>query len=280
MTTFSSILMSLMVISCASLRSYKLHVFRSHIRVNRDHSGGRSIQTKLDESYAVGSSISIAPTVYREDLYDVLGLSLNATKVELRDAYWAIAFKTHPDRNDTPEALCEFRNASYAYKVLGRSEKTRSDYDSKYRTKLYIESMDQLSRDVIAPFAMEVAMPLLNMTVRGIGSFAVPFFKDAFEQSSALFQAAFTADESMVDDDEEFTGFEAITRAATAAIKTNLEQRIRRTNDSIVSTSARLINTDTQLKEAIEKEGETLEVLGELKRIDDEDRSSLKNIIR
>lgn len=280
MTTFSSILMSLMVISCVSLRSYKLHVLRSHIRVNRHLSGGRSIQTKLDESYAVGSSISIAPTVYREDLYDVLGLSLNATKVELRDAYWAIAFKTHPDRNDTPEALCEFRNASYAYKVLGRSEKTRSDYDSKYRTKLYIESMDQLSRDVIAPFAMEVAMPLLNMTVRGIGSFAVPFFKDAFEQSSALFQAAFTADESMVDDDEEFTGFEAITRAATAAIKTNLEQRIRRTNDSIVSTSARLINTDTQLKEAIEKEGETLEVLGELKRIDDEDRSSLKNIIR
>lgn len=280
MAAFASLLLSLFVISCIGLRSNQRYGLRSQTHFSRDRLAGRSIITKLDESYAVGSSISIAPTVYREDLYEVLGLSLNATKIQLRDSYWAIAFKTHPDRNDTPEALCEFRNASYAYKVLGRSEKTRSDYDSKYRTKLYIESMDQLSRDVIAPFAMDVAMPLLNMTVRGIGSFAVPFFKDAFQQSSALFQAAFTPDESMVDEDEEFTGFEAITRAATAAMKANLEQRIRRTKDSIDSTSSRLINTGTQLREAVEKETEILEALVELKRVDEGDKNDLKNFTR
>lgn len=280
MAAFASLLLSMFVISCIGLRSNQRYGLRSQTHFSRDRLAGRSIITKLDESYAVGSSISIAPTVYREDLYEVLGLSLNATKIQLRDSYWAIAFKTHPDRNDTPEALCEFRNASYAYKVLGRSEKTRSDYDSKYRTKLYIESMDQLSRDVIAPFAMDVAMPLLNMTVRGIGSFAVPFFKDAFQQSSALFQAAFTPDESMVDEDEEFTGFEAITRAATAAMKANLEQRIRRTKDSIDSTSSRLINTGTQLREAVEKETEILEALVELKRVDEGDKNDLKNFTR
>lgn len=269
----------LVMASCYGLHSDMSAAFKSRRHVRRDRLSGRSTVTRLYESYAVGSGISIEPTVYQEDLYGILGVSLNASRVQLRDAYWAIAFKTHPDRNDTPEALCEFRNASYAYKVLGRSEKTRSDYDSKYRTKQYIESMDQLSNNVI-PFAIDVAMPLIDLTVRGIGSFAVPFFKDAFEQSSALFHAAFTADEFMIDEDEELTGFEAITRAANAAMRTGLEQRIRRTRDGIVSTTDRLNTTSVQLKEAMEKESEMVDKLEELKRTDEEDQDSLKTVTR
>ena len=236
--------------------------------------------TILYETYASGTSPRIDPAFYQEDLYEVLGLHLNATKVELRDAYWAIAFRTHPDRNDTPEALSDFRNASYAYKVLGRSEQTRSEYDSRYRTRQYIDSIDQLSRDVIAPFAMDVAMPLIDLTVRGIGSFAVPFLKDAYEQSSSVFRAAFQTDDLLIDEDREPTGFEAITRAANAAMRTGLEQRIRRTKDSIGSTTVRLETTVTQLEEAIVKENKLLKHLDELRLLDDEGHSKLRNFTR
>ena len=36
---------------------------------------------------------------YEKDLYGVLGVSSNSTKEQLRDAYWAIASRNHPDRN-------------------------------------------------------------------------------------------------------------------------------------------------------------------------------------
>jgi DnaJ-class molecular chaperone len=181
---------------CLQLSRYKTRPHLTRHNLNR-----RATIIRLYETVATSSGPIVLPTVYESDLYGVLGLSINATKVELKDAYWAIAFKTHPDRNDTPEALSQFRNASYAYKILGKSEQTRSDYDSRYRTKQYIDTFDQLSRDVITPFAMEVAIPLINQTFRGIGAFAAPFLKDAFEQSSSIFQAAFKAD-SQADDEK------------------------------------------------------------------------------
>lgn len=75
----------------------------------------RSINSKLFDirlsPTTSGSELNITPTYYEDDLYKILGLSLNASRAELRDAYWAIAFRTHPDKNDTPAAICEFRNA-------------------------------------------------------------------------------------------------------------------------------------------------------------------------
>jgi len=42
----------------------------------------------------------IEPAIYAEDLYGVLGVSPNASREELKEAYWAISLKTHPDRNN------------------------------------------------------------------------------------------------------------------------------------------------------------------------------------
>ena len=55
----------------------------------------RLADTNSKESYE-----KIDPAVYSEDLYGVLGVSPNASREELKEAYWAISFKNHPDRNN------------------------------------------------------------------------------------------------------------------------------------------------------------------------------------
>ena len=42
---------------------------------------------------------NLTPANFSSDLYGVLGVSRSANKDQLRDAYWAIARKNHPDRN-------------------------------------------------------------------------------------------------------------------------------------------------------------------------------------
>ena len=40
----------------------------------------------------------IGPAIYSSDLYEVLGLLRNASKAQIKDAYWTIASRNHPDR--------------------------------------------------------------------------------------------------------------------------------------------------------------------------------------
>ena len=41
----------------------------------------------------------IEPAIYNTDFYGVLGISKNASRLEVKNAYWGIASKNHPDRN-------------------------------------------------------------------------------------------------------------------------------------------------------------------------------------
>jgi molecular chaperone DnaJ len=65
----------------------------------------------------------------RRDYYEVLGLSRDAAKKEIKDAYRKLALKYHPDRNKTPEAEETFKEISEAYAVLS-DEKKRQQYDT------------------------------------------------------------------------------------------------------------------------------------------------------
>lgn len=65
----------------------------------------------------------------KRDYYDILGVSRNASKDELKKAYRKMALKYHPDKNPGDKASEEkFKEAAEAYEILSDDRK-RSRYD-------------------------------------------------------------------------------------------------------------------------------------------------------
>src|SRR3989304_1243306 len=64
----------------------------------------------------------------RRDYYDVLGVTKDASKGDIKRAYRKLAMQYHPDRNKSPEAEEKFKEISEAYAVLSDNEK-RGQYD-------------------------------------------------------------------------------------------------------------------------------------------------------
>lgn len=64
-----------------------------------------------------------------KDYYEVLGVSKNATKEEVKKAYKKLAMKYHPDVSKEKDAAEKFKRISEAYAVLSDDEK-RKQYDT------------------------------------------------------------------------------------------------------------------------------------------------------
>jgi DnaJ-class molecular chaperone len=61
----------------------------------------------------------------KRDYYEVLGVSRDASKDQIKDAYRKLALQYHPDRNKAPDAEEKFKEISEAYAVLSDDEKRR-----------------------------------------------------------------------------------------------------------------------------------------------------------
>lgn len=61
--------------------------------------------------------------VTKRDFYDVLGVSKNASAVEIKRAYRKLALQYHPDRNKAQDASEKFKEVNEAYEVLSDSKK-------------------------------------------------------------------------------------------------------------------------------------------------------------
>lgn len=64
--------------------------------------------------------------------YQTLGISLNASKDEIKKAYRQLALKFHPDRNKSPDAHEKFIEINEAYLILFDDE-ARVKYDREYK---------------------------------------------------------------------------------------------------------------------------------------------------
>jgi molecular chaperone DnaJ len=65
----------------------------------------------------------------KRDYYDVLSVTRNASKDEIKNSYRKLALQYHPDRNKTTGAEEKFKEISEAYAVLSDDEK-RKRYDT------------------------------------------------------------------------------------------------------------------------------------------------------
>lgn len=63
-----------------------------------------------------------------QNYYQILGVSVHASREEIRGAYRKLAVKYHPDRNPDPKAAERIREINIAYDVLGDPDKRRK-YD-------------------------------------------------------------------------------------------------------------------------------------------------------
>ena len=68
----------------------------------------------------------MAPT--KRDYYEILGLSRNAGKDDIRSAYRRLARQYHPDVNKEAEAEDRFKEINEAYQILNDDDK-RAAYD-------------------------------------------------------------------------------------------------------------------------------------------------------
>lgn len=64
----------------------------------------------------------------KRDYYDILGVSRNASKEEIKKAYRKLALEWHPDRNKSPQATERFKEINEAYEVLSNPQKKQA-YD-------------------------------------------------------------------------------------------------------------------------------------------------------
>ena len=65
----------------------------------------------------------------KEDYYDILGISKNASSSEIKKAYRKKAIEFHPDKNPNDKiAEANFKKAAEAYEILGNQDK-RNQYD-------------------------------------------------------------------------------------------------------------------------------------------------------
>jgi len=101
---------------------------------NEDFSNLHGQQEKENRKYT-NKQKELAERINRcKDLYEILGVSKQASEQEIKKAYRKMALQLHPDKNQAPGATDAFKSVGKAFKVLSDS-KSRQHYDDYGNTE-------------------------------------------------------------------------------------------------------------------------------------------------
>jgi molecular chaperone DnaJ len=77
-----------------------------------------------------------------ENLYNILGVSPNASSEDIKKAYRILAMRHHPDRNPHASAEIRFNAIKRAYEVLSDPVK-RAEYDQSLSSRIVIDADEE-----------------------------------------------------------------------------------------------------------------------------------------
>ena len=131
----------------------------------------------------------------KRDYYEVLGVTKNASKEEIKDAYRKLAMQYHPDRNKAADAEEKFKDISEAYTVLSDDQKRQrydslghSGFDQRYTAEDFVLTKIEFFSlvfcvilDVIEYAAAVLMMPVIGDVFDVVG---ILFCLAIFRQSS------------------------------------------------------------------------------------------------
>lgn len=105
--------------------------------------------------------------MFETDLYEILGVSKNATQKEIKAAFQKKAFQYHPDKNQNdPKSVSRFQEINEAYNIL-RNESKRSDYD-KFGFSIFDEEStvkNSFFSNLFGTFGSAVSAPFFSKKV-------------------------------------------------------------------------------------------------------------------
>ena len=65
--------------------------------------------------------LSVTSRLLQKNFYEVLGLDNDASSSDIKNAYYQLSKKYHPDVCDDQESIQKFHEVSQAYDVLGKN---------------------------------------------------------------------------------------------------------------------------------------------------------------
>ena len=150
----------------------------------------RRPQPFLSPIYSSASSVDELDFAFipkgERTFYDILGVSPNASKVELKQSYIKLARVTHPDAligsNSTGgDTSTEFSEIARAWKVLS-NEKDRRRYDRSLVAEDFKKNVEKVASSVV-----ETAAPRVK---KAFDDFAMPFLRRTTVTTVATVSAA------------------------------------------------------------------------------------------